>query len=214
MNREKREINTVGMNSQCWCTVIFSKYSRTASFSNWIVLIKTGYFFKHGGCKIPTWHMERFGHGMFCFPPVRLWVPHPWRHSRLGWTEPWAAWSAGWQPCPWQGVGTAWVLSSLPTQAVLWFYDSWYSAPLKNPACWGFPAAWERSSFHRPWDCRGQPWESPSSCVDRGEHTSPGKAVVPVFLLSCQETIVALDTGCQQSGIFFILAAVWIWSWS
>jgi len=20
----------------------------------------------------------------------KLWVPHPWRHSRLGWMEPWA----------------------------------------------------------------------------------------------------------------------------
>ena len=29
----------------------------------------------------------------------RLWMPHPWRHSRPGWMWLWAAWAAGWQPC-------------------------------------------------------------------------------------------------------------------
>ena len=28
--------------------------------------------------------------------PRRLWMPHPWRHSRPGWMWLWAAWSAGW----------------------------------------------------------------------------------------------------------------------
>ena len=31
--------------------------------------------------------------------PRRLWVPHPWRHSRPGWMWLWAAWSGGWLPC-------------------------------------------------------------------------------------------------------------------
>ena len=26
----------------------------------------------------------------------RLWMPHPWRHSRPGWMWLWAAWAAGW----------------------------------------------------------------------------------------------------------------------
>jgi len=26
----------------------------------------------------------------------RLWMPHPWRHSKPGWMWLWAAWSAGW----------------------------------------------------------------------------------------------------------------------
>ena len=37
--------------------------------------------------------------------PERLWMPHPWRHSRPGWMGPWAAWSSikcgGWWPCLW-----------------------------------------------------------------------------------------------------------------
>jgi len=35
--------------------------------------------------------------------PRRLWMPHPCRHSRPGWMWLWAAWSAGWRPCPQQG---------------------------------------------------------------------------------------------------------------
>ena len=29
-------------------------------------------------------------------PTGRLWMPHPWRHSRPGWMWLWAAWSGGW----------------------------------------------------------------------------------------------------------------------
>jgi len=29
--------------------------------------------------------------------PRRLWMSHPWRHSRPGWMWLWAAWSADWQ---------------------------------------------------------------------------------------------------------------------
>jgi len=31
--------------------------------------------------------------------PRRLWMTHPWRHSRSGWMWIWAAWSGSWQPC-------------------------------------------------------------------------------------------------------------------
>ena len=52
---------------------------------------------------------------------------HPWRCSRPGWMGAWAAWSSiwygGWWPCLQQGVGALWSLRSLPTQAILWFYD-------------------------------------------------------------------------------------------
>ena len=44
--------------------------------------------------------------------------------SRPVWMVFWAAWSGGGQPCLWQGVGTRWSLRSLPTQAILWFYNS------------------------------------------------------------------------------------------
>ena len=44
--------------------------------------------------------------------PRRLWMPHPWRHSRPGWMWLWAAWSSGWRPCTQQGVGTGWAMWS------------------------------------------------------------------------------------------------------
>ena len=31
--------------------------------------------------------------------PRRVWMPHPWGHSRPGWMWLWAAWSSGWWPC-------------------------------------------------------------------------------------------------------------------
>ena len=45
----------------------------------------------------------------------KLWLLHPWRHSRPGWMGPWADWAGGWQSCPQQWVGTRWVLRTLPT---------------------------------------------------------------------------------------------------
>jgi len=30
--------------------------------------------------------------------PTRLWMHHPWRHSRPSWMWLWAAWSSGWRP--------------------------------------------------------------------------------------------------------------------
>jgi len=38
--------------------------------------------------------------------PEKLGMPHPWRHSRLGWMGPWAAELVWGQPCPQQWVGT------------------------------------------------------------------------------------------------------------
>ena len=65
----------------------------------------------------------KWGAGTGC--PERLWMPCPWRCSRPGWMRPLAAWSGirygGWWPCLWQG---SWNLMILPTQAILWFYDS------------------------------------------------------------------------------------------
>jgi len=55
--------------------------------------------------------------------PRRLWIPHPWRHSRPGLMWLWAAWSSGWWPCTWQGVETRWSLWSFSTQVILWFYE-------------------------------------------------------------------------------------------
>jgi len=71
---------------------------------------------------------------------------------------PWAAWSSGGQPCPWQGGGTGWTLGSLPTQAFLWFclYDyspffhislgdcetcgvGWKAHLLAQPVSWASP---------------------------------------------------------------------------
>jgi len=68
--------------------------------------------------------------------PEKRWMPHPWRCSRPGWMEPWAAWSItwlnSWQPCMRQRVGTRWSLKSLPTQPILLFHDSnipWADTP-------------------------------------------------------------------------------------
>lgn len=41
-------------------------------------------------------------------------------HPNSGWTEPWAAWSRGWQPCPQQWVGARWILRSFQPKP---FYD-------------------------------------------------------------------------------------------
>lgn len=46
-----------------------------------------------------------------------------------------SVWS-GWQPCLWQGVGIRWSLRSLPTQAMLWFYEAW------NISLWTITEGW------------------------------------------------------------------------
>ena len=53
---------------------------------------------------------SEINHRIVDYPKVegnhkKLCVPHPWRHSGPGWMGPWAAWSGGGQPCPWQGLG-------------------------------------------------------------------------------------------------------------
>jgi len=35
--------------------------------------------------------------------PERWSMPHPWEHSRPGWTGLWATWSSWRCPCSWQG---------------------------------------------------------------------------------------------------------------
>ena len=69
---------------------------------------------------------ERWGAGTGC--PERLWVLHPWRCSRLGWMEPWAAWASikwgGWQPCLWQRGRSLKILevpSNLGHSVILWW---------------------------------------------------------------------------------------------
>jgi len=73
---------------------------------SWIL----GGSFSHGG----WWHT-----GTGC--PRRLWMPHPWKHSRPRWMWLWAGWSSGWWPCTQQGAETRWSLWSFSTRAILWF---------------------------------------------------------------------------------------------
>ena len=49
--------------------------------------------------------------------------PLPGCDSRPGWMGLWAIWSSR-CPCLQQGAGTRWSLRSLPTQTILWFWDS------------------------------------------------------------------------------------------
>ena len=45
--------------------------------------------------------------------PERWSMPHPWKHSRPGWTGLWATWSCWRCPCSLQGVWTRWSLKVL-----------------------------------------------------------------------------------------------------
>ena len=63
-----------------------------------------------------------WGTGTGC--PEKLWMSHTWKCSRPGWMGLGATWSSGRCPCPWQRVVTRLSLRFLPTQAILWFYDS------------------------------------------------------------------------------------------
>jgi len=71
---------------------------------------------------------EWWGAGTGC--PERLWMFRPWRCSRPGWMEPWAAQSSprsgGWWPCLWQRGWNLMILGvpSNPSHfLILWFYD-------------------------------------------------------------------------------------------
>lgn len=54
--------------------------------------------------------------------PERLWMPHPWRISRLGWMGPWAAWSTAWFKL--LATLELMILMVLPTQVILWLHSS------------------------------------------------------------------------------------------
>ena len=54
--------------------------------------------------------------------PSEAVVPHPWRRSRSGWMGPWAPELMG-AALPTAQGGAGWALRSLPTQAVLPFYE-------------------------------------------------------------------------------------------
>ena len=65
--------------------------------------------------------------------PEKLWMSHPWKCSRPGWMGPWAAWSSGRCPCPWQGNWNKMLfkVSSSPNHSkILWFCD--YNSVLKS----------------------------------------------------------------------------------
>jgi len=49
--------------------------------------VKEGRFRLDTGKKFYTMRVVRPWHSC----PEKLWVPHPWRHSRPGWMGPWAA---------------------------------------------------------------------------------------------------------------------------
>ena len=51
------------------------------------------------------------------------WLPHPWRCSRP-WMGSWAAWAGKAHSAHGSGVGTRWSFMSLPTQAILGFYNN------------------------------------------------------------------------------------------
>jgi len=96
------------------------------------------------------WENDKFLYKTIITPPCHLlqqniWMLCPWRCSRPGCMETWAAWSRikceGPRPCLWQGVGFWWSLRSLPTQAILRFYDSkpkgsaWFSVQKPLTIC-------------------------------------------------------------------------------
>jgi len=66
----------------------------------------------HSSCKLWEW----WGAGTDW--KERLWMPRPWRCSRPGWMEPWAAWAGikwgGWWPCLWQR-GWRFVILEVPS---------------------------------------------------------------------------------------------------
>jgi len=47
----------------------------------------------------------------------------PGGHSRPDWLGHWEALAGGWQPCPREGLWTEWPSKSLPTEAILQFYE-------------------------------------------------------------------------------------------
>lgn len=54
--------------------------------------------------------------------PAVLWMPHYWKHSRLGWMGLWAIWYGESSPCPQQGGWTRWSLKITSGQGTLHFF--------------------------------------------------------------------------------------------
>ena len=90
-------------------TFIFTVKDRNAEFThNQLCLLKKNVYSE--------------GSEALALLPRELCVPHPWRCSELDWMGPWALiwWGAA---LPMAG-GWIWMSSeSLPTQAILWFYE-------------------------------------------------------------------------------------------
>ena len=65
-----------------------------------------------------SWGQRKFSQNDF--------MPHPWKHSRPGWTALWATWSSGRCLCLLQGGWTRWPLkvASNPNYSMILFYNS------------------------------------------------------------------------------------------
>ena len=87
----EREGSLCQLSPECWGKPWLSSMEQCFKF------IKSIYFFLRR--KFFTQRVVAYWPGC----PRRLWMPHPWRNSKPGWTWLWAAWSAGWWRCPWQG---------------------------------------------------------------------------------------------------------------
>ena len=74
-------------------------------------------------CELPGWKAS-------C--PERWWMPHPWTHSRSGWTGLWAPAQAVGVAVHCRGVGLDGFYGPLPTQTILWFCVFMYFCPLLN----------------------------------------------------------------------------------
>jgi len=69
----------------------------------------------------------RWSEGWSTFPVEKgwgSWACLGWRREGSKRSHWMWLWAGGKCPCQWQGVRTGWSLSSLPTQAILWVYDS------------------------------------------------------------------------------------------
>ena len=76
------------------------------------------------------WHVHQpvaAGASAHSYVCTALWMPHPWRCSRPGWTGPWAirssTWPSGWQPCLQQGCWNMMILevpSNASRSVILW----------------------------------------------------------------------------------------------
>jgi len=89
------------------------------------------------------WEWQSTGTGS----PERLWMPHPWKHSRSGWMGPWATWLSFRCFCSVQQSWTRWPLRFLSAWMILWFHDS-TSFHFLISKFFLFPLLCLASSFH------------------------------------------------------------------